>query len=276
LIRASGNAIRRHAREQAASSRRSLHAESRRTRPVGGDVQLVEPAGLDRAVADELVEAAVQGGAPRLLEDEEHWAGLGDREARERELAGRDGDREVGQRPRLAHRGVAPGEGGPPPPFALRARGGRRRPPDTTLSHFACLPQTLREKHDTKPRRGFCLADDGETLPPIERQRGRVRRAGLDDGVSNRRLDCERAADERRTDASAEVSRVNDQPMKVDRVADDSPGDRAGDGTVHDPAKEGLAAALKLSQRLVEGRDREGPDQLGLDPIRPSLKLQQL
>ena len=146
----------------------------------------------------------------------------------------------------------------------------------TTLCPFARLPQTLRKKHDTEPWRGFCLADDGESLAPIERQRGRVRRAGLDDGVSNRRIACERAADEHRTDASAEVSRVNDQPMKVDRVADDSPGDRAGDGTVHDRAKEGLAAALKLGQRLVEGRDREGADQVGLDPIRPSLKLQQL
>jgi len=138
------------------------------------------------------------------------------------------------------------------------------------------LPQQFLEARHAQTGDRLDLAGRLEALLQIEGDRRCVRGTGLHDRPSGAGVSHQRRADECDADPLAEVSRLDDEPMEIDRVAVEPPGDRARENAVDERAEERLSAGLQLGQRLSQRRNLVGTDQIGLDPIGLMLERQQL
>ena len=138
------------------------------------------------------------------------------------------------------------------------------------------LPQQFREARNAEAGDRLDLAGRFEALLQIEGDRRCVRGTGLHDRPSGAGVSHQRRADECDADAFAEVSRVDDEPIEIERVALELPGNRARQNAADACAEERLSAGLQLGQRLSQRRNLVGTDQIGLDPIGLMLERQQL
>ena len=130
------------------------------------------------------------------------------------------------------------------------------------------------EERDTHAAAHLALADFDEALAAIEILGGVVRRARLDDRAPRIRFCRKDSANERDTYAAAKERRIDDEPMDVDRLTVELPGDDAGDLIVDERREKVLSAGAELVDGLGERRNRVGADQLRLDAVRATLNVE--
>jgi hypothetical protein len=116
------------------------------------------------------------------------------------------------------------------------------------------------------------FVDPFEAFAKVEGGSRFVLSAGLHDGARSARLAFEKAADKGGSEAAAELIRVNDQPVYVDRGSVEAPGDCSGEPSLNDRPEKGFAAGLEFFKRFPKRWNAFRANEVGLDSVSPPLQ----